>query len=51
MLPTRYVNSLLNISWISGTAIATPLSPITLEQNDMENAIAQITAAFIWLGM
>ncbi|KAG8215502.1 hypothetical protein J3R82DRAFT_9147 [Butyriboletus roseoflavus] len=51
--PDRYVNSVLGIPWVPlrQTIIATPASPITLEKNDMENAIAQTAAALIWLGM
>ena len=54
VLPNRYTNSLLNISWIfakQGRTIATSTSPITLEKNDMQNVVAQTAAAFIWLGM
>ncbi|KAH0835537.1 hypothetical protein J3R83DRAFT_9237 [Lanmaoa asiatica] len=51
MLPNRYLNSLLNIFWTpeGGTTTPTPASPITLEKNEMQNAMAQTAAAFIWL--
>ncbi|KAG8215448.1 hypothetical protein J3R82DRAFT_9062 [Butyriboletus roseoflavus] len=49
--PDRYINSMLGIPWvpIGQTITTTPASPITLEKNNMQNAIAQTAAAFVWL--
>ncbi|KAG8217910.1 hypothetical protein J3R82DRAFT_6076 [Butyriboletus roseoflavus] len=45
-----YTNSLLGIPWISwNSTIETPALPIILEKTNMENAIAQTAAAYIWL--
>ncbi|KAF8554057.1 hypothetical protein OG21DRAFT_1581203 [Imleria badia] len=41
-----YTNSLLNISWVSPI----PQAPITLQQNEIQNAVSQTAALFLWLG-
>ncbi|KAG6377956.1 hypothetical protein JVT61DRAFT_14750 [Boletus reticuloceps] len=46
-----YINNLLGIPWTYGTvpAVGTPSPPITLGQREMENAVAELGATFIWL--
>lgn len=48
------MNSLSNISWTAYDAsipeMVTQL-PVTLQPDEMQNAIAQTAAAFLWLGM
>jgi hypothetical protein len=49
----RYMNNLLGIPWVFGSAATAEVlpSPLILECKQIEDAIANMTAAFIWLGV
>ena len=52
-LQHRYLNNLLGIPWVYGSAAtAEVLNPsMTLQNKQFEDAVAQMAAGFIWLGM
>ncbi|KAF8439689.1 hypothetical protein L210DRAFT_3760707 [Boletus edulis BED1] len=47
----EYINNLLGIPWTYGAvpAVETPSPSITLGQREMENAVAELGATFMWL--
>lgn len=47
------MNNMLGIPWIIGSAATAEVlpSPIILECKHIEDAIANLSAAFIWLGV
>ena len=48
----RYMNYLLGIPSISGSVVRGPSVPlVVLGAKEMENAVAEIAAIFLWLGM
>ena len=48
----RYINYLLGIPTISGSVVRGPSIPsVVLTAKEMENAVAETAATFLWLGM
>ena len=47
------MNNLLGIPWVFGSATAEAIlpSPIIIECKQFQDAIAEVAAEFIWLGM
>ena len=47
------MNNLLGIPWVFGSATAAEVlpSPMILDCKQFEDAVANMTAAFIWLGV